>query len=428
MSPEKTATKKNTSFGQRLWLFMLSIGPGIFCIGYTVGSGSVTSMAKAGSQFGMQLLWVLFLSCLFSWVLMEAYGRYAVVTGLTSIHSFKTKLKAGKTVAILIVTGIIIAQWNSLSGILGLSANAIYETVHLFFPGLPAENYWVVLGIAITIILILYALLWVGSYSFFEKVLIVFVVLMGLSFLISLFVVFPRPGDIVSGMIPSVPEVAGGKLLVAAFVGTTMAAPTFVVRPLLMRGKGWTIDNTRDQSRDALTSAVLMFIINMAIMAAATGALFYEGKTIEKVLDMVYTLEPVAGKFAVVLFMVGTLSAGLSSVFPILMVAPLLIADYQNGELDTGSSRFKVLTGVASLIGLTVPILGANPIAAQIATQVAGVFVLPLVIAGILYLVNRRDMMGEYKAGLGLNAGLFAALIFACVISYTGVIALLELL
>ena len=26
------------------------IGPGIFAIGYTIGTGSVTSMAKAGSQ------------------------------------------------------------------------------------------------------------------------------------------------------------------------------------------------------------------------------------------------------------------------------------------------------------------------------------------------------------------------------------------
>ncbi len=45
---------------------MLSIGPGIFCIGYTIGTGSVTSMAKAGSEFGMQLLWVLSLSVFFA--------------------------------------------------------------------------------------------------------------------------------------------------------------------------------------------------------------------------------------------------------------------------------------------------------------------------------------------------------------------------
>ena len=37
---------------KKIIAFLLSIGPGIFCIGYTVGTGSVTSMAKAGSQYG----------------------------------------------------------------------------------------------------------------------------------------------------------------------------------------------------------------------------------------------------------------------------------------------------------------------------------------------------------------------------------------
>lgn len=403
--------KKNSIF-HKIWIMMLSVGPGIFCIGYTVGTGSVTSMAKAGSEFGMQLLWVLVLSCLFAWVLMEAYGRYAIVTGRTSIYSFKTEIRAGKPIAVLVVVGIILAQWSSLSGILGLSANAIYEILHIFMPTLPSEGYWPILCIAITLILIMYSLLWVGQYSFFEKVLVVFVTLMGLSFIASMFVVMPPPGDIARGLLPTVPDVAGGKLLVAAFVGTTLAAPTFVVRPLLMKGKGWTVSNTKDQSRDAFISALLMLVINLSIMAAAAGALYIEGKTIDKVLDMVYALEPIAGQFAVAIFMIGALSAGLSSIFPILMVAPLLIADYKDGELDTNSRRFKVLTGVACLIGLTVPILGANPIAAQIITQVAGVFVLPLVIFCIFYLINRKDMMGKYKAGLLLNIGLVGAFFF----------------
>jgi len=234
--------------------------------------------------------------------------------------------------------------------------------------------------------------------------------------------------DIVGGLKPTIPAVPGGKLLVAAFVGTTMAAPTCVVRPLLLRGKGWTKAHTKEQSNDALFSAVLMFVINLSIMAAAAGSLFVEGKTIERVLDMVYTLEPIAGKFAVALFMTGALSAGLSSIFPILMVAPLLIADYKEGVLDTTSKRFKILTGIACLFGLTVPILGANPILAQIMTQVAAVFILPVVIGCILYLINRRDLMGEHKAGLLLNIGLSAAFLFSIIISYTGFLALKEML
>lgn len=422
------SSNKKISFFKRIWLMMLTVGPGIFCIGYTIGTGSVTSMAKAGSEYGMQLLWVLALSVLFAWVLMEAYGRYAVVTGETAIHSFRKKIKHGKILAIVIVIGVVLGQWNALAGILGLSANAIYELVHLFFPSTAAENYWVVLGIAVFLVVSLYGLLLVGDYSFFEKILIVFVTFMGASFLISMIIVFPEPSEIVRGLRPSIPQVPGGKLMVAAFVGTTMAAPTFIVRPLLMKGKGWGKENTKEQSKDALFSAILMFVISASIMVTATGALYHEGKTIQKVLDMVMTLEPMAGKFAVAIFMLGTLSAGLSSIFPILMVAPLLIADYRNGELDTNSKQFKILTGIAAMVGLIVPIIGANPISAQIATQVANVFILPLVIAAILYLVNIKSSMGDHKAGILLNTGLILAFIFSCFIAYNGVISLKELL
>ncbi len=406
--------------------FLLSIGPGIFCIGYTIGTGSVTSMSKAGSLYGSQLLWVLSLSCLFSWTLMEAYGRYAVVTGRTAVNSFKTELKFGKPLAIALVVGIVIGQWNSLSGIVGLSSSAFYEITRLLVPSLPEENYWVVLGIAIIILAILYTLLIVGKYSFFEKILIIFVTIMGISFIISMFIVLPSPSEIVKGFIPSIPKGSGGNLMVAAFVGTTMAAPTFVVRPLLMKGKGWGKNHLRNQSKDALSSAILMFIISASIMITAMGAMYYQGLSINKVIDMVHTLEPVAGKFAVALFMTGALSAGLSSVLPILMVAPILIADYRNGQFDIKSPFFKKLTAVACLVGLSVPILGANPIIAQIVTQVANVFVLPLAIGGMLYIINQRKIMKEQKAGWLLNFGLIAAFMFSCIISYVGFLALKE--
>ena len=215
-------------------------------------------------------------------------------------------------------------------------------------------------------------------------------------------------------------------MLVAAFVGTTMAAATFISRPLFIQGKGWTKADLKVQQRDALWAAVLIFIISGAIMAVAMGAFYEDGKVVNKVLDMVYALEPVAGRFAIAIFFMGTLAAGLSSVFPILMIAPLMIADYQQGKLDTSSKQFKIITGIACIVGLVVPVFGVNPIKAQILTQVFNVFVLPLVILGILVLLNRKELMGEYKAGIALNTGMVLALIFACVISYNGVIAILD--
>ncbi len=383
-------------------------------------------MVVAGSQYGMQLLWVLLLSCLFSWVLMEAYGRYYLVTGETALYSFKKHLKFGKAIGLLIIAGITFGQWNSLIGILGISSNAIFETVALFFPALAGYEYLGILIIAITIIGIMYTVLLKGSYHLFEKILIIFVSLMGLSFLLSFFVVLPPPKAVVAGLIPSIPQVEGGKMLVAAFVGTTMAAATFLSRPLFIQGKNWTIANLSDQRKDALWAALLIFMISTAIMAVAMGAFFNEGKVVTKVLDMVSTLEPIAGRFAIVIFFLGTMAAGLSSIFPILMIAPLLVADYQKGELDIKSKQFKVLTGIACLIGLTVPVLGVNPINAQILTQVFNVFVLPLVIIGIMILINKKDLMGENKAGILLNIGMGSALLFACIISYNGIIAILD--
>ena len=421
------ATDENKkSILKRIVAIILGFGPGIFAIGYTIGTGSVTSMIVAGSKFGMQLLWVLLLSCLFSGVLMFSYGNYALITGDTALYGFKKHLRFGKVMAILIIIGITFGQWNSLMGILGISSNIIFEILTINFKGLITYQYETVLIIAIIIIVVFYLLMLIGKYTFFEKILIVFVSAMGLSFLLSLFFVQPLSMDIVKGLVPTIPKVAGGKMLVAAFVGTTMAAATFLSRPLFIKGKGWTIKNLKQQKKDSITAAVLIFVISATIMAVAAGALFYEGKEVTLVLDMANTLEPIAGKWGVTIFFFGALSAGLSSIFPCLLIAPLLVADYQSGVLDTSSLQFRVITAIACLVSLIGPAFGANPIEIQILSQVFNVFVLPLVIIGIICLLSSKKIMKDYKTSIGVYIGMYSALLFSLVISYNGILALLN--
>lgn len=417
--------KSEKSFLRKIIDTVLSFGPGIFAIGYTIGTGSVTSMIVAGSKFGMQLLWVLLLSCLFSGVLIFAYGNYALITGETALYSFKKHFKFGRILAILIIVGITFGQWNSLMGILGISSNLIFEILSLSFEGLQSFQYEITLLIASIIIVTFYLLMLVGKYTFFEKILIIFVSIMGFSFLVSLFFVQPLPVDVVKGLMPTIPDVPGGKMLVAAFVGTTMASATFLSRPLFVKGKGWTIDNLKQQKRDAITAAILIFVISGAIMAVATGALFYNDKEVTHVLDMANTLEPVAGKWAVSIFFFGALSAGLSSIFPCLLITPLLVADYQSGTIDTSSRQFRIITAIACLVALIGPAFGGNPIQIQILSQVFNVFVLPLVILGILLILRNRKIMKEYKTHIGVYMGLYLALFFSLVISYNGILALL---
>ena len=411
---------------KKLIALVIGFGPGIFAIGYTIGTGSVTSMTVAGSTYGMQLLWVLMLSCIFSGLLMFVYGNFTIITGESALFAFKNYIKGGKVLAILIIVGITFGQWNSLMGILGISANILFELFNIYFPQLADHKYGVVLGIAVTIIAVMYSLLLVGSYPFFEKILIIFVTIMASSFFISLIMVHPLPKDVVMGFIPKIPKVAGGQMMVAAFVGTTMAAATFLSRPLFVQGKGWTLKDSHTQKKDAIVAAILVFIISGTIMAVACGALFYDGKPVLKVLDMAGTLEPIAGRFAVTLFFFGTLSAGLSSIFPCLLIAPLLLADYQSGKIDTNSTQFRIVTAIASVVALIGTIAGSNPIEIQILSQVFNVFVLPLVIFGIILLINNEKLMKGYKTSYWINVGLGFAFMFACIISYNGVAALME--
>ncbi len=382
-------------------------------------------MIVAGSTFGMQLLWVLLLSAFFSGALIYVFGNYTLITGETALFAFKKHLKWGKAMSILIILGIALGQWNSLMGIMGISSNIIYEIIAIYVPQVIGHKYETVLIISILVTGVFYALLLVGKYTFFEKILVIFVSLMGLSFLLSLFLVYPLPKDVLQGLIPTVPEVPNGKMLVAAFVGTTMAAATFLSRPLFVKGKGWNSNHRQKQKKDAIVAAILVFVISGSIMAVATGALYYGERPVSQVLDMVNTLEPVAGKFALTLFFFGTLSAGLSSIFPILLIVPILIADFQSGQLDTSSQQFKIITAFACLFALIVPVFGSNPIEMQILSQVFNVFVLPLVIIGILFLINNRKLMKGHKTSNPLQIVLLLSLIFACIISYQGIKSLI---
>lgn len=426
MSRAHTNTK--LPFFSKILALVLAFGPGIFAIGYTIGTGSVTSMIVAGSRFGMGLFWVLILSCFFSGILIYVFGKYSLVTGDTALFAFRKHLKFGKLLAIMILVSVSFGQWNSLMGILGISSNILYEILALNYPDLLPYRYEIVLAIAVAIISIFYAIMLIGKYSFFEKLLIIFVSIMGLSFVFSLFFVHPLPQDVITGLIPTIPQVPGGKMMVAAFVGTTMAAATFLSRPLFIMGKGWTLSDSKQQRNDAILAAVLVFVISGAIMAVAHGALYTQGKTVSQVLDMANTLEPVAGKFAVTIFFFGTLCAGLSSIFPCLLIAPLLLADYQSGTLDTKSRQFKLITLIASLVALIGPIVGANPIQLQILSQVFNVFALPAVVLGIILLVRKPHLMGTHQVSRWIMISLYTALFFSCLVSYNGILGIREML
>lgn len=407
---------------RRLGKIIISVGPAFFVVGYTIGTGSIVTMASAGSRYGMSMLWVLILACIFAFVLLEAYGKYALHTGEGTLYGIKKHIRGGRPIALTVLVGLIIVEILALVGIMGIVTDLIHDWTGMLFKSDGWNPVWIAIGISS----IIYGLILMGKYSLFEKVLIIFVGIMGLSFLMTIFIVPPDASEIVRGLIPSIPEEANAPMLIAAIVGTTFTAPTFVVRSILMKEKKWELGQLKHAKKDAAIGAIMMFLVSLAVMAAAASTLYIIGRPVDKVIMMVELLEPLLGRFAVSIFVMGIVGAAMSSMIPILMLAPLLISDYQNKPVKYRGITFRILCGVAILFGLVVPILKFKPVFAMLVSQVFQVFILPIVVLAIMYLINRKDLMNGYKATLWFNISLGFIFLFTLVISYQAVVGLLE--
>ena len=63
--------------------------PGIFLIGYNIGTGSLTAMSKAGANYGTGMLWAVLVSCLITWYLINFFSRFTMASGMTAMEAFR---------------------------------------------------------------------------------------------------------------------------------------------------------------------------------------------------------------------------------------------------------------------------------------------------------------------------------------------------
>jgi len=84
-----------TGFRQRFAKTLALFLPGIFLLGFNLGTGSVTAMAKAGADYGMAMLWAIVASCLCTFFMINIYSRYTMVTGETALQAFKKHIHPG---------------------------------------------------------------------------------------------------------------------------------------------------------------------------------------------------------------------------------------------------------------------------------------------------------------------------------------------
>jgi Mn2+/Fe2+ NRAMP family transporter len=410
---------------QNLWRRTLAalaaVGPGLFLIGYNIGTGSVTTMAKSGAEHGMALFWAVVLSCVLTYILMVAYGRVTLVTGQTALSNFRAHIRFGTPLAIYVMAALILGELLALMGIMGIVGDLLQEASRLLLGGEGIDPFWMILACTAGIA----ALLWYGRYKFFEKILTVLVVLMALCFLLELILLKPNPAVLVEGLIPSIPNVPGAAGLVAAIAGTTCSAAVFIMRSIVVSEKGWTANNLEQEKRDALVSAGMMLVLSGAIMAVAAGTLHVMGLRLDNTVEMVRLFEPMGGTFAALVLILGVTGAGLSSAFPIILIAPWLICDYTGRPRDLRTPLFRILGLVGILFAFGSQLLSQRPPALMVFSQAFQACILPAVVVPILILINSKKVMGKDQAGAKMNAGLLAALLFSIVTTYFAITELL---
>lgn len=398
----------------KLRKLLKSLLPGIFLFGFTVGTGSVTAMAKAGADYGMSLLWTIFLSCIITYLLLHLFGKFTLLTGETAIAAIKKHIHP--SVAVFFVVALTAHVCGSVIGVMGIIADVSFEWSKNFVEGGIAPLYF-----ALFFITIVYLIFLQGKTELFQNILAIFVGVMAFCFLLNFLILTPPLLTLAKGMIPSIPDTGPDKnafLVMASMVGTTVFSGIFILRTTLVKEAGWTADDLKTQQKDAMFSGFLMFIVSASIMAAAAGTLFVEGVTLTNVSEMIHIMEPLAGPFSVAIFTIGLIAAGVSSQFPNVALLPWLLDDYYERKSDLTRKDYRIFAFLISLLGLIVPIFNAKPITVMITSQAFGALVLPLTIACLIYLGNKSSLMKEHKFSQGLNIVLVAIFLFALLMSY----------
>jgi Mn2+/Fe2+ NRAMP family transporter len=348
---------------------------------------------------------------------MVAYGKTTLVTGKTALLNIKHQFTFGRILAIYIIIALVVGEILALMGIFGIVADLLQEGSRLISGGSGFNKFWITLILVVS----LYALLWIGYYKTFEKILTFFVILMALSFITVFFMVKPSFSAIISGLVPSIPDQPGSFQLIAAIAGTTCSAAVFIMRSTVVAEKGWTIKNLKNEKNDAAVSASMMFFLSIVIMAVSAGTLHVMGLKLTNTVEMISLFEPIGGKIAAFILILGIAGAGISTIFPIILIAPWLISDYTGRDRNIRSPMYRILGFIGLLFGFGMQFIDTTPPLLMVFSQAFQALILPAVAIPVFILINSKSLMGENVAGKSLNIGLIGVIIFSLLTAYLAI-------
>jgi manganese transport protein len=375
-----------------------NMGPGLLVAAAFIGPGTVTTASVVGASTGYALLWTLVFSIFATIILQEMSARLGVVSRAGLGEALRTTFDNPlfKIVAVLMVVAAIafgnaaFETGNIIGAALGLEA--------IF--GLSTQVWAIVIGVSA------FALLASGAYRVIERALVALVIVMSIVFLVTAIMVRPSLGDFLGGVFaPSIPP--GALITVIALIGTTVVPYNLFLHASSVQEKWPESVPTRQAVAESRTDTTLAIIlgglITLAVVATAAAAFFGTGTEIESAGQMAEQLEPLLGPAAKYFFAIGLLAAGLTSA----VTAPLAAAYATSGALgwerNLRNRKFQAVWAVIIVIGTVLAVLGTNPVAAILFAQAANGLLLPVVAVFLLVVMNRSDLLREYKNGVVAN-------------------------
>ena len=404
--------------------YFKNIGPGTLVAAAFIGPGTVTICTLAGVNFGFNLLWAMLLSIIATIVLQEMAARLGIISqkGLSEVIREEIKIPFLKHfITLLILAAIVVGNasyeaGNISGGILGLET--IFGEFKYIIGGLSINFMSLIIGI------IAFLLLYIGNYKFLEKALVTLVLLMSFSFVITAIITQPNIFEVLKGMfVPKFPEKS--LLTVIGLIGTTVVPYNLFLHASLVKERWKKKEDVSLAKTDTIISIILGGMVSIAIIISAASI---PSKDILNVADLAKGLAPLYGEFAKYFLALGLFAAGITSA----ITAPLAAAYVAQGCLglkgNMQSKSFKMVWMIILLLGVIFSSIGIKPIEIIKFAQVANGMLLPIIAAILLWIMNKKNVLGSFVNSKKQNIFGFVILAISIFLGAKGIMKVFGLL
>lgn len=377
------------------------LGPAyLVSVGYMDPGNWATDLA-GGSRFGYTLIWVLLMSNLMALLLQGLSARLGIVRGRDLAQANREAYPKYINFALYLLAELAIAACD-LAEVLGMAIGIQLLT------GLP-----LVWGVSITVLdtfLLLY-LQRLGMRKM-EAFIITLVAIIGVCFLIQLFMAKPALDEIATGFIPG--KLGHEALYIAiGIIGATVMPHNLYLHSALVQTRK--IDRTDEGIKQAIrfnridtTIALnLAFFVNAAILIVAATVFFKTGNSHVGEIKEAHRLLPnFLGNLAPVLFAVALIAAGQSSTITGTLAGQIIMEGYLSLRINPLLRR--LITRMVAIIPalIVIVIYGEDNVdALLILSQVILSLQLGFAIIPLIHFVSDKKTMGRFAIPLITKIG-----------------------